>query len=440
MKKILIFSLSLLLAVCAIIPLFSVTVCATDTGLPEPPEIEGVEAYYFYNITRDKLMASYNENTQINTSTSAKVMSGMLICEALGNRLGENIQVTEKMISGVDGIRFGYAVGETVLIKDLLYTAICGSYNDAMQIAACVVAGEISEFVTMMNKRASDIGATKTHYTNPLGYPDNQAMLTTASDVAKIALEAQKNELYMEISSSPTYKTIDGDEFYNKNYLICSLRNNTYQDDCFSGMNAGSSTTGGNWSVVTVASDENQRYLCVILGGRESDSGTIYAYKAANKLANWALTSYDIVTVYPQGYEMGLIPIGLTGKSDNHVPYVTETELKIYIPIHDSSYDTSKLTYKIELIDDEIDAPANAGQKVGVVKVYYRNECVGKCNLVLTEDYEQNPILWAINKVSLYLKSRAFLITLIAFVIVLPITFITIKIKSHRTKRRSYRK
>lgn len=440
MKKRLVPFLSLFITICTLIPLFSVFVCANDTGLPEPPEIEGVEAYYFYNITRDKLMASYNENTQISTSTSAKVMSGMLICESLADRQEEKIQVTEKMLLGIDGIRFGYKAGDTVLIKDLLYAAICGSYNDAMQIAACVVAEEVSEFVTMMNKRASDFGATKTHYTNPLGYPDNQAMLTTASDVAKIALEAQKNGLYMEISSTPTYETSEGKEFYNKNYLICSLRDNTYQDDCFSGMNAGSSTSSGNWSVVTVASDENQRYLCVILGGRESESGTIYAYKAANKLADWALTVYDTITVFPKGHEMGLIPIGLTGKAENNAPYVTETELKIYIPLHDSSYDTSKLNYKIQLDKEQIDAPAHAGQKVGIVKVYYRNECVGKCNLVLNENYSQNPILWAINKVSLYLKSRAFLITLIAFVIVLPITFITIKIKSRRTTRRSYRK
>ncbi len=431
-----------IILIALLIPCVSFAVSAEDMGLPEPPKLEGIGAYYFYNITTDKLISEENSTEQLRTSTSAKVMSGLLICEALRPRLNDNIQVTEDMIKDAEGVKYGYVVGETVLVKDLLYSAICGSYNDAMHIAAYVVGGDIPSFVNMMNKKASELGAFNTHYENPLGYPEHSDMLTTASDVFKIALEAQKNELYMEISSAQKYTTSQGDEFHNRNYLISSYHNITpyrYFDKCFSGMNAGTSTSSGNWSIVTVAEHKTQKYLCVILGGTESSEGEIYAYSAANKLADWAFASYKSITLFKQGYEVGLIEIGLTGIAGSNAPYVTETDLNIYIP-SDVSYNRELLTTKVEFDSDKIDAPANKGDKVGVLKVYYQDECVGKCNLVLDESYDQNVILAGIDKISDYVKSRAFFITVVTFVVLLPIVIIYIRSKSRRSHRKTYMK
>lgn len=434
-KTIIVFSLAFILCTCLLLPCFFTLTHAEDIGLPEPPELEGVAAVYFYNITSDKLIKAENETVELNTSTSAKVMMGLLACEKLGDRLHDHIQVTKEMLSGVSGVQYGFMTGQSVLISDLLYAAICGSYNDAAYIVAYAVSGNVENFVTLMNKRAHELGATKTYYTNPIGYPDNASMVTTASDTAKIALAAYENPLYMEICSAYKLQTSEGDYIYNRNYLVCSHSNADYYNKNCLGMNAGYSGEAGGWSVITVAADGDQKYLCVVLGGEESPSGKIYAYLEANKLIRWALSKYKTVTLFKKGKEIGLIEIGLTG-SNNQASYVTAADLNVYLP-EEVTYHEGLLTSKVQLYYDKVNAPVEAGHKVGELRIYYDGDCVGKCDLVLTESYKQNPILAAINKVGEYTKSRAFVITLIAAVVLIPcaIIFVRSRFSRHRYTR-----
>ncbi len=433
-RRFLVFSLAFILCSLSVVPCFFTPACAADIGLPEPPEIEGVQAVYFYNITSDKLIAAQNETLELNTSTSAKVMMGLLACEKLGDRLNDHVQLTKEMLSGISGVQYGFQTGQSVLISDLLYAAICGSYNDAAYIVAYAVSGNVENFVTLMNKRARELGATKTYYTNPIGYPDNSSMVTTASDTAKIALAAYQNSLYMEICSAYKLQTSEGDFIYNRNYLVCSHSNADYYNKNCLGMNAGYSGEAGGWSVITAAADGDQKYLCIMLGGTESSSGKIYAYSEANKLIKWALSEYQTLTLFEKGKEIGLIDIGLTGSS-NKASYVTASDLNVYLPPEVTYYE-GLLTSKIYLDSKKVNAPVEAGYKVGELKVYYDGYCVGKCDLVLTDSYEQNPILAAINKVGEYMQSRAFIITLISAAVLVPCAIIIVKTKHSRHRYR----
>ncbi len=431
-RKLLVFSLAFILCSLSVLPCFFTKSYAEDIGLPEPPEIEGVSAVYFYNITSDKLIKAENETLELNTSTSAKVMMGLLACEKLGDRLSDHIQVTKEMLSGISGVQYGFKTGQSVLVSDLLYAAICGSYNDAAYIVAYAVGGNVENFVTLMNKRAHELGASKTYYTNPIGYPDNASMVTTASDTAKIALAAYENQLYMEICSAYKLQTSEGDFIYNRNYLVCSHSNADYYNKNCLGMNAGYSGEAGGWSVITVAADDDQKYLCIMLGGTESSDGKIYAYSEANKLIRWALAEYQTITLFKKGKEIGLIEIGLTG-SNNQASYVTASDLNVYLP-PEVTYHEGLLTPKIDLYSGKVNAPVEAGHKVGELKIYYDGYCVGKCDLILTDSYEQNPILAAINKVAEYMQSRAFVITLISAAVLVPCAVIFVKAKYSRHK------
>ncbi len=431
-RKFFVFSLAVILCSFSVLPCFLTHAYAEDIGLPEPPEIEGVGAVYFYNITSDKLIKAENETVELNTSTSAKVMMGLLACEKLGNRLNDHIQVTKEMLAGISGVQYGFLTGQSVLVSDLLYAAICGSYNDAAYIVAHAVGGNVENFVTLMNKRAHELGASKTYYTNPIGYPDNASMVTTASDTAKIALAAYQNSLYMEICSAYKLQTSEGDYIYNRNYLVCSHSNADYYNKNCLGMNAGYSGEAGGWSVITVAADDDQKYLCIMLGGRESSDGKIYAYSEANKLIRWALAQYQTITLFKKGKEIGLIEIGLTG-SNNQASYVTASDLNVYLP-PEVTYHEGLLTPKVDLYSNKVNAPVEAGYKVGELKIYYDGYCVGKCDLILTDSYAQNPILAAINKVGEYMQSRAFVITLISAAVLVPCAIIVVKSKYSRHK------
>ena len=403
-----------------LLPIFTL-LCVGASDLPQAPAVSGGEAYVLYDKTNRRYVASHNSDQKMNTSTSAKIMMGLVACERLSDRLDETVTVTSEMLSAVAGYNMKLSDGEKIKVIDLLYGAICGSYNDAAYVLAHVAGGGTEGFVALMNEKALSLGAKNTAYVNPLGYPDHAAMYTTAEDTLLIALAASENELYMEICSSlkrislATNKS-DSRQYYNRNYLVSSAADPRYYNINCAGMNAGYSGEAGGWSVVTLARDEGDvEYICVLLGGKESeDGGKVYAYESVNQLVNWALKTYNVYTVFPEGAQLGTTKIGLTGVAENDAPYVTSAAVEVYIPTTTGG----DLSYTID-IDKDLKAPLKAGDEIGRVTVSSYGEIVCVCPLELTEDYEVNAVMLAIDKLGQYTKSRAFVITLISFAVLL---------------------
>ena len=190
-------NLRLVSLILVIVTIASSLFCLSASAKDEesPPRVENASAACLYDKTHNKMLVNENPELVLNTSTSAKVMTGLIACKMLGERLDETVTVTAEMLRGTSGYSMRLKEGEKIKINDLLYGAICGSYNDAAYVLANVCAGNAQGFVSLMNEKARELGAESTAYTNPLGYPDNSAMVTTLSDTLKIALAASDNEL-----------------------------------------------------------------------------------------------------------------------------------------------------------------------------------------------------------------------------------------------------
>ncbi len=418
--------------------LFCFSVSAKDESAP--PKVENAAAACLYDKTHNKMLVNENSDLVLNTSTSAKVMTGLIACEMLSERQNEKITVTEEMLSGASGYSMRLQIGESIKIKDLLYGAICGSYNDAAYVLANVCAGSTQSFVSLMNEKARELGAEATTYTNPLGYPDNSAMVTTLSDTMKIALAASDNELYMEISSAKKHdvsatNSSDARTVYNRNYLISSRSTQAYYNPKCAGMNAGISGDAGGWSIVTLARDDGADYICIVLGGEESEDGSeIYAYDTVNTLVNWACDTYNNHTVFEKEQILGVAEVEMTALGKEKIRVAAAESLSVYVPDNE----ISDLNYKLEYPDGALRAPLTAGDVVGKAKVYSGSEVVGECDVIITEDCEVNAVMEVINAIGNYTKSRAFIATLACFAILLPIVLIS-KSRKH-SRRKGYRK
>jgi D-alanyl-D-alanine carboxypeptidase (penicillin-binding protein 5/6) len=88
--------------------------------------------------------------------------------------------------------------GETYRVRDLLYGLLLKSANDAAVALAEAVAGSEGKFVDMMNARARQLGATRSHFANPHGLPSPGPQFTTASDMALIFTRAIKNDFFRQ--------------------------------------------------------------------------------------------------------------------------------------------------------------------------------------------------------------------------------------------------
>ena len=87
---------------------------------PTPPEAKNCRAACLYDKTHNKMLIMKNPDELLNTSTSAKVMTGLIACEMLSDRLDEKVTITAEMLQGASGYSMRLSVGEEIKIIDLL--------------------------------------------------------------------------------------------------------------------------------------------------------------------------------------------------------------------------------------------------------------------------------------------------------------------------------
>lgn len=104
-----------------------------------------------------------------------------------------------------DSSNMDLMVGEEMSLLDLCYGTILRSANEGANVLAEHISGSIPAFVELMNRAAETFGCRSTHFANPHGYHDPYHY-TTARDLAIIAREAMKNELFREIVKAYTYQ------------------------------------------------------------------------------------------------------------------------------------------------------------------------------------------------------------------------------------------
>ncbi len=394
---------------------------AADTATP-PPEDDRVGAAYVCNIENNIVLYEKNTNTPVYPTSTVKIMTGLLACEALQERVDEVVTLEAPMLAGSSGRKMGLVVGEKITVKDLLVATICGSYNDAACVVATLSAGSVDGFVTQMNQRAEDIGATATHYTNVTGMHD-PLMVTTVGDTAILAREAIKNELYMALASTHAY-TISATNvaterlITNRNSLISDTAGQYYNGYC-QGMNAGMTDEGG-WAVVTLWQKGSASNLCLVMNGADVAVGeTIPAYAYANRLLSWASYHYTYRTILTEGEVLDTLPVSMTGTSKSQADIILPHDLKVYLPSGVNLAEDVSVTWHLH--DKKLTAPLEAGQDVGIVTVMYQDKVIGTSPLIITERFEKNGFLHFMESFKDYLTGRAFMATAICFVILLLI-------------------
>lgn len=99
-----------------------------------------------------------------------------------------------------DASSISLEVGQEIKWSDLLKATMVASGNDGANLIAEIVSGSQEAFAALMNEAAYNFGATSTHFTNAHGLYDDYHV-TTARDMAIIAREAMKNDVFREIAA-----------------------------------------------------------------------------------------------------------------------------------------------------------------------------------------------------------------------------------------------
>ncbi len=398
--------------------LFAAVLALSAFALPPLPDMSHAEAVYFYNVAEKKVMAEKNASATVYPASTVKLMTGLVAIEAIGDRLDETVTVNEEMLKNVSGNKIKLKAGERVTFNDLLYATVCGCANDAASVLAYAVSGDMESFVALMNKRAAELGAIDTNYTNVTGI-HHKDMVTTAYDTFIIAMAASQNSLFAEISSESKYvmpeTNLSGERnIYNKNSLISRYTEKKYYNKYAVGLNAGSTTQGG-YCLAACSKAEGGTYICVVLGADETD-GNINSYTIANELINWAYSSYGYVQVISE--DMMVCEVGVELSED--VDYVTlkpKSSLTVFLPLETDL--KTELVYNHTVSEKKLEAPVEEGQAAGFITVSLNGEALGTVELVTMNKVDRSEFLYTLKQIRDFTASRPFIITVIAFIVLL---------------------
>jgi len=194
-----------------------------------------------------------------------KLMTTLLVLEdirANQTTLRSRVNVT-KAAADIGGSQVWLAPGESFTVDEMLHALLLKSANDVAVALAIDRAGSVPAFVARMNRRAAELGMTRTRFVTPSGltYGKGPHDTTTARDVAKLSVTLCRFPEALKYTSTKQYilrrpgKPL---ELLNHNHLLESF------PGC-DGLKTGW-TVAAHASIVTTAKDKDIRVIAVVLG------------------------------------------------------------------------------------------------------------------------------------------------------------------------------
>lgn len=161
-----------------------------------PDEDLTARAAVLMDAATGKIIYQKEADLRLPPASTTKVATAILTLES-GKSLGQKL-VVSKEATRVPASKLYLRPGQSVRIEELLYGIMLASANDASVVLAEGIAGSVVRFGELMTKKAHEIGATNTHFSNPHGLtaPDHYS---TARDLAILFRYAMKNPTFRDI-------------------------------------------------------------------------------------------------------------------------------------------------------------------------------------------------------------------------------------------------
>lgn len=247
-----------------------------DKGLA-PPNLSAVSAIVLDPTTNFIFFEKYSEK-RVPIASTTKIMTALVAVDYYSL---DDILAVQDLIVGNNGSSMGLKLGEKITIKSLLYGLLLNSGNDAAYVLAQNYPGGVKGFITAMNQKAKALSLSNTHFDNPAGF-DSLNHYSSASDLAKIAIYSQKNEVIsqMVISKQASVTSVNGSIVHNLNNLNKLLAYPEYM-----GIKTGYSSVAKENLVAAVKKDD-QQVLTVVLGSNDRFGET-------KALVDWVFANFS---------------------------------------------------------------------------------------------------------------------------------------------------
>lgn len=159
-----------------------------------------------FNLATNTVTYAQNIYEKLYPASTTKILTAYIALK-YGN-LEDYVTVSENAANQAsDSSVCGLKAGDVVQLKDLLYGMMLKSGNDAAIAIAEHIGGSVEGFADMMNQEALAMGATRSHFVNPNGLPDENHY-TSVYDLYLIFQNAVQDQTFLDIISTMSYDVV----------------------------------------------------------------------------------------------------------------------------------------------------------------------------------------------------------------------------------------
>lgn len=318
-----------------------------------------------------KVLFEKNPDEKLQIASVTKTMTMLLIMEALkeGKIKYTDMVTTSEHAASMGGSQVFLEPGEEMSVDDMLKAICVSSGNDAAVAMAEHLSGSEEEFVSLMNKRAKELGAKNTNFINCNGLDETDEHFSTARDVALISAELLKHEDIQKYTTIWMDTLRDGKfGLSNTNKLIRFYKG-------ANGIKTGS-TSKAKYCLSASAKRNDMQLVAVVLCAPSTQD----RFQGATKLLDYGFANYEIADGKT-----------LSGMAKNNIKVIGGEKDFLMCEAEDSGNIVLKKgeAKKIEVkksLPEEINAPVKKGEKLGELIYLLDGKEIARKNIVSSED------------------------------------------------------
>jgi len=269
--------------------------------LPKPPSNQA-KAAALADVTSGRILFSQRGDEPMKIASLTKIMTAIVAIE--NGELDNTIEVSKKA-AGKEGSSLYLKAGEKITLRDALYGLMLRSGNDAAVAIAEHVGGSVEGFAFLMNRKAEEIGLTRSHFMNPHGL-DEQGHYSSANDLAKLTVYALHNPEFKKIVSTRVKTARNPNESWDYKWVNKNKMLTMY--DGADGVKTGY-TKQALRTLVSSATRNGQQLVAVTLNDRDD-------WADHRKLLDYGFAHFPLTSVAKDGDPINGYPFETSGSFD----------------------------------------------------------------------------------------------------------------------------
>lgn len=407
----------------------------------EPPEFHGKNAI-LVDANYDEVLYEVGGHDKVYPASITKVMTALLTLEAIeSGKLTAQTQITASATAATipkGSSTANIKAGEVLTVEQLLYCLLLPSANEAAQILAETVGGDIDTFVGMMNDKAKELGCENTHFANPHGFHDPDHY-TTPYDITLFMKAAMEYNLFQKIVTSPNY-TIPATNLseqrtvHNTNALTSNWTYTGYLYAPGTGGKTGSTDEAGKCLVETAKKGDTY-LISVVMGEPEkvtlADGTEVVAqFYDTIQLLNWGFENFRRTVISEDSEVVAKVNVTLSTQSDQ-VMVRPSGSIARTLP---KDVKVDEMEKVINLFNDTVEAPVEQGQVLGTMVLKYQGEEYGTLDLIADSSVERSELLYRLDRIQKFFQN--WWVKLLLVIVVVAVVALLLRIFVFSKRRR----